>query len=188
MREPGALEVVRRRGIDPVVLAEEEAAEERLLRVRRAAAKRLLRSIPDPIDHRDRPRARASCQPQAIGGENLADAESPEVARLPWRRTLDHPAGDDLPADRKVRDRLVGLHRQATVGGLYPHGHLAVRPVGNRGHVAARRSPGANRPLERAAVDRSQPELAEPGTARHRGEGGKGDPRRRAPSRPRGDE
>ena len=30
--EPGALEVVRRGGIDPVVLAEQEATEERLLR------------------------------------------------------------------------------------------------------------------------------------------------------------
>ena len=113
--------------------------------------------------------------------------KSPEVSRLPGRRSLDRPAGDDLPADRKVRHRLVGLDRQPTVGRLYPHGHLAVRPVRNRGHVAARRSRGApTGPSNAPPSIASKPELAEPGTARQRGERGEGHQTPRAEPTPRG--
>ena len=96
--EPGALEVVDGGGIDPVVLAEQEAAQERLLRVRRCRGR-----APPPLGRvirRSRPSGRRACEPvsrrrsaartspmPSLRGSPLPRAAALDASR--WRR----PAG-----------------------------------------------------------------------------------------------
>ena len=169
MGEPGALEVVDRRRVDAVVLAEHEAAQERRLRVsgvplpRAASARSGRRSI--TREAAAAPARRLRCGPAA---EHLADAESRQVARLPGPRLREHPARR-APAGRSEGPGPArGLDRQAARRRSDPHGHLAVRPVRNRGHIAAspsRRDRSARRRRRRRSPQSRSAPTARPAVA-----------------------
>jgi hypothetical protein len=170
--EAGALEVVDRRRVDAIVLPEEKPAQERRLGVGRAAFQGGGRTAPDAVHGTREAGAALARRCDGPGAEHLANAESRQVVRLPWPRLRQRPARAHLAADREVRHRLVALEDQPACGRADPDRDVAVRPVGNRGHVAGHLRVATGRPVEGAAVDGREPQ----GANRHpAGRGGKGD-------------
>ena len=156
MGESGALEVVDRGRVDPVVLAKHEAAQELGLRVRGSAPQGELGAVADAIRHRRGPTPAPAGELEPVGDEDLADAVARPVAGLPGLGLAKRAGGLHLPADRKVSNRLGSLEPEAPVVGLDPHPHLAPRSARDRGHESARRRRPPDRPVESAPVDRRQ--------------------------------
>src|SRR4051794_9985072 len=109
MGKARALEVVDRLRVEAVVLAQQESAEERRLRVGRSALQGRVGAASDPVEDPDGAAAPPAGWANAVGSKHLPDAEAGQVVGLPGRRRLDGAADRNLGADREVGDGLVPL-------------------------------------------------------------------------------
>ena len=112
MGQPGAAEVVDRGGVDAVVLAENEAAQQRCLGRRVAVAERGCGAIADRVDRPREPHSLPPRQPDAAGMQHSRDAESLEVAALPGCRRTQGAPRTHLASDPEIGDGLRRLHQQ----------------------------------------------------------------------------
>ncbi len=131
VREARALEVVDRRRVDAIVLAEDEAAQKGCLGVRRPPLQGGLRPPAKLVDEAGEAAAATARERDRARIDDAPDAEARQVGGLEVARLANRAPGRDLAADREVGDRLGRDHEQAAVGGVDPHAHLAVRAAGD---------------------------------------------------------
>jgi hypothetical protein len=155
--EPGALEVVDRRGVDAVVLAEHEAAREGGLVLGHAAFERGLGAVADAVGKTCQAATAAPGEGDPLALEDRADTVRAQIAGLPRVGLAQHPIRPDLAPHRQVGDRLRRLDQQPAVGGAHPHRDLPAGTARDRGHEAGCRDASLRRALQRAGVDRPQP-------------------------------
>ena len=167
-------------GVDAVVLAEHEAAQER--RLRRPGSRGPERPRRDRGSRRRSPASpprRRAGEPEPVGDEHLADAVARQVAGLPGLGLAKRAGGLDLagrsegPAPARAPRPRAGRRRSGSAPVTSPS-----RAARDGGHEAARRSPAA-----RPARGRRPASIAARRTAPTASAGGRGRERNAAPAR-----
>ena len=176
MRESRALELVDGGRVDPVVLAEDEAAQERRRAVGRARGERALGPLADPIEGAGQPRPSAIAELDRARGEHPGDPEPLEIAALELRRRPQAAGGGDGGADVEVGDGLGRLDQQPPRGRRDPSPDHAAGPPRNGRYEAPDLDPPARREAQRAGVDRGDPQRPDPEAGGERRGGHQADP------------
>jgi len=174
--EAGALEVVDRRGVDPVVLAEDEAAKQSGLGRRRAALERGLGTIADAVGKRGSSAAAAPGELDPLRLDDAMDTEALEVGGLPFRRGANRSGRADLAPDRQVRHRLRGPQEEPAIGRLDADADLAISAPRHGSDMSADRYGRTLRSLVGTTVDRGKARTPDQDAAGAGGDRDRGEP------------
>ena len=143
--------------VDPVVLAEDEAAGEGSLPFGHPPPQRHLSPLPDAID----PPLEAAATPGAlvdsVGPQEHRDALAAQIGGPPLLGPLEHTLDANLRADRQVGDRLGRHDQHRPTRRVDPDVHLVAGAAWDAGHEPVDADLPAGARPERSIVDRVQP-------------------------------
>ncbi len=180
MRESGGLELIDRRRVDTVVLAEDEAAQERGGGCLGPATERLLGAGANAVEQAGEATARSLRALDAARREDVRDPEAAQVVALPVGRIANRSDGAKAAAGGEVADGLRCEQEDAAVGGVSAHADFAGRAAGHCGDRPLRPHRCAAGQVEGSSVDRIQPRRTDRESDARYGEGEQRQPADRA--------